>query len=260
MGKTYIFKKYFLLFLWVPCFFIAAFVIKLFVIDKNKKRYYLSKNFTNFSKLFLRICNIKLSKIDIEIPEDKGVLIVANHMSYVEIFCIAAAIPVVFVSTVEIYERPFLGLFPKFNGSIFIERRSIRNINKELLEITDLLSKNFKVIFFPEGDTTDGTNILPFKSPFFNAAIDAKVDVVALCLKYLSVDGEAFNEKNKDVICYYGDMYFKNQIRKLLKTKRIEASLKQVGCIAYKEGLIREDIAEYTFDKISNEYKKEYMI
>lgn len=252
----YISKRCFLLFFIALYFFTVAFIIELFISNKNKKRRYLATNFTYFSKLFLKICNIKLNKEDINIVKNKGVLIVANHMSYVDTLCIAAAIPVVFVSTMEVYNRFFVGLLFRHNGSVFIEKRNIKNINKELLEVTDLLKENFKVMLFPEADTTDGTKILPFKSPFFQAAIDAQADVLAMCLRYISIDGEAFNHKTKDIICYYGDMYFKKQIRKLLKTKKVEASLKQVGSISYSKELIREDIAEYAYDKITSEYKK----
>lgn len=94
--------------------------------------------------------------------------VVANHTSWLDIFVLHAAQRVTFVSKNEVAGWPLLGFLARISGTVFIERarRSVstqRNIVQERLEAGD------RLLFFPEGTTTDGLRVIPFKTPLFEA-------------------------------------------------------------------------------------------
>ena len=123
----------------------------------------------SFIKVLLRILNIEVTVSGCEnIP--KNGLIVANHLSYLEVLALQIASPSIFVTSKEIERTPFLGSLCKRSGCLFVNRRSIWNLPSETTEIESALSRGFNVTLFPEGTTTDGFSLLPFRSSLLQAA------------------------------------------------------------------------------------------
>jgi 1-acyl-sn-glycerol-3-phosphate acyltransferase len=249
-----LFKKV-LVFSLMFIFLIYSYFAKLLIRDSFKRLVFYTKNTSFFSKVFLKICNIKVNiKNNINIDNKKGCLIVSNHLSYIDAICLSALTPSVMLSTKEVQTTPILGWFAYFGGSIFIERRDKNTLLDDLDKIKDILGKNFKIIFFPEGTTSDGNSVLPFKSPLFKTAVSSKVDVIGLCIKYKMINSEPFNSKNKDLICYYGDMQFWPHFVKFLKAKKILVEIKQACFIASDKNLNRKEIHTCTYNSILSEY------
>ena len=78
------------------------------------------------------------------------------------------------------------------------------------------LSQNKKVCIFPEGTSTDGNTVLNFRSNLFQAAINANVDVLPICIQYKEY------EKYSDVTAFIGDMGLLDSIRKIIRASKIE--------------------------------------
>lgn len=77
--------------------------------------------------------------------------------------------------------------------------------------------QGFSVFLFPEGTSSDGSSVLPFKGTFFQLAVDTQTPVRPLCLKYLG--------KNRDVPPWYGDMTFPDHLFRVCLQEQIEVSL-----------------------------------
>lgn len=152
----------------------------------------------------------------------KGRLIISNHMSYLDILAYSAVRPAVYVSSVEMEQTPVLGFLAKIGGTYFVERRNTRNIKAELDGLSGLIKDGFDVVLFPEGTSTDGSKILPFRSSFIAGATETGVDVQPACIRYVTIDGEAFSDKNRDLVCWYGDMSFAPHFLKFLGVYRTE--------------------------------------
>ncbi len=141
----------------------------------------------------------------------KSGLLVANHLSYLDIMIFGTALPCYLVSKIEIGRWPFFGTLARLGGTIFVDRSSRASAESVTEVIAERLKGTVPVLFFPEGTSTDGTELLRFHSRFFTPAVDAGVPVVAAALRYVPADGSPERE-----LCWYGDDEFLPHIWKVL--------------------------------------------
>lgn len=133
----------------------------------------------------------------------KGKLFVANHLSYLDIMVLAKTHPLRFVSSVDFAQSGIAGFILTSSGSILVERKHyIRKLKGDVEAIRQALHQGFDVGLFPEGTSTDGKQMLPFKSSLFEAAIKNKSVIIPICISY-TISG---NNINKDII--HDEVYF----------------------------------------------------
>lgn len=179
---------------------------------------------------------------------------VCNHMSYMDIVFLSSGEPASFVTSVEMKNTPFLGDLSSLGGSYFVERRDRTKVPGEVKDLARFLQQGFNVFVFPEGTSTDGMKILPFKKALFNAAIEAGKDVLPISLRYETIDGEPFSSKNKDRFCWYGDMPFAPHFLKVHGTQSMQVTVNYLEPISVKEFTDRHQLAEKAYEQISQKY------
>ena len=118
-----------------------------------------------------------------------GSLIVANHVSWLDIFVINAAFPAAFVSKAEVRQWPLAGWLAEKNETVFLRRGSRGHARIVNGEIAALLSRGRHVALFPEGTTTDGSHVLGFHAALLQPAIEASAPVQPLAIAYRLPDG-----------------------------------------------------------------------
>jgi len=129
-------------------------------------------------------------------------LIVSNHLSYLDILIYSAAMGCSFVSKAEVRSWPLFGPFAKLSGTVFVWRHSATDSARAYAELTQCLRTGHPVMLFPEGTTSDGITILPFRSTMFQAAIDAGVSLTPAMIHYAPLaDGSVAED-----ICFWGEM------------------------------------------------------
>ena len=139
------------------------------------------------------------------------VLFVANHTSYLDISVLGAAIDGCFVAKAEVSGWPLFGLLAKLQRTVFVERR--RGAAKDQAgDIARRLEAGDDLILFPEGTSTDGNRVLPFKSSLFAVAeAEAEVAGRAITVQPVSVaftrlDGMPLGRHLRSYYTWYGDM------------------------------------------------------
>jgi 1-acyl-sn-glycerol-3-phosphate acyltransferase len=152
-------------------------------------------------------------------------LLVCNHVSFLDIFVLGALFPAVFIPSVELREAPVVGRFAAWGGSFFVERRHRAGMRGEVEDLGRLMAAGFSAILFPEGTTSDGAGLLPFKSGFFEAAILARCPVAPLCINYLEVDGAPLTAANRNTFFYYGGMTLVRQFGRLMRARSVRAEV-----------------------------------
>lgn len=149
-----------------------------------------------------------------------GVLLVANHVSWIDIFVINAAVPSAFVSKEEVRRWPVIGWLAWKNDTVFLRRGSrghARIINEE---IADILGQGKVVAVFPEGTTTDGRSLLHFHAALLQPALVAGRPVLPAAISYWELNGERSLAPRYD-----GEISLGQCTTAILKRKRIIARL-----------------------------------
>lgn len=113
-----------------------------------------------------------------------GKLIVANHISWLDIVAINATEPARFVSKAEVGDWPLLGRLVTAAGTLYLVRERRRDAMRVLGVMSKALQSGDTVAVFPEGTTGTGRGVLPFHPNLFQAAIDADVPVQPIVLRY----------------------------------------------------------------------------
>ena len=135
-----------------------------------------------------------LDALGIELEADlthavPGALLVANHISWVDIFVINAALPSAFVSKEEVRHWPVIGWLAARNDTVFLRRGSRGHARIINAQVAALLDQGKHVAVFPEGTTTDGRSLLHFHAALIQPALAAGRPVLPAAISYWEGDG-----------------------------------------------------------------------
>lgn len=148
-------------------------------------------------------------------------VIVSNHVSYLDIVVHAHRQPVVFVSKAEVRWWPVLGALAACGGSIFIDRDRRADVARVNTLMRGIVGAGVPVVFFPEGTSGSGREVLPFRPALFAVAAAEPWPVVPMWVGYELERGDVAGE-----VCYWGDMTFLPHFLNLLTKRRIIAHLR----------------------------------
>src|SRR5580658_4970036 len=142
-----------------------------------------------WSLKMLRLCGMQLVVHNDSARLDRGVLVVANHISWIDIYVVNAWRPTPFVSKAEVRRWPVVGWLAQQLGAVFIQREKRGDAKRIMHELSERLTRGELMCLFPEGTTTSGTSVLPFHANLFQAAVSAECPVQPICLFYEDASG-----------------------------------------------------------------------
>lgn len=131
-----------------------------------------------------------------------GAVIVANHLSYLDILVIAALTPVVFVAKKEVRGWPIFGWFAEKAGTRFIDRSRRGDVARIGEELGPVMAAGLGIVLFLEGTTTDGRGVLPFKASLLEPAVREGWRVAPAGLSYVVPAGRSAELE----VCWWGEM------------------------------------------------------
>lgn len=169
-------------------------------------------------------------------PVAGGVLTVANHVSWLDIFALAASQPTRFVAKSEIRDWPVAGWLANAIGTFYI-RRGKGGARPLLEKLTPWLAGGGRVVVFPEGTTTDGIDVLPFHPRLFGAALSAGCTVQPAALRY-SADA-----RGRHLAPFVGDDNLVSHLMGLLGAKHLQIDLHYLAPIAARSDATRDELA-----------------
>ncbi len=141
-----------------------------------------------------------------------GCLIVANHVSWLDIIVMNAIHPSRFIAKSEVRNWPVIGWLCRRCGTVFIERSLRQNASVVNRRISQLLQQDVSIALFPEGTTTDGKQVGHFHSALIQPAIDAGIRLLPMALRYQRKDGEP-----ESAAAFIGDMTLAQSIWQILR-------------------------------------------
>lgn len=137
-----------------------------------------------------RLCRLVGVRIQIEGEiAPPPALLVANHVSWLDIPCVLAAADATFVAKREVAAWPAIGPMAARAGTIFLSRGSRHGASTAADQMTWRLASRQSVVFFPEATTSDGSLVRPFYARLFQAAIRTRSPVQSVALRYFGLDG-----------------------------------------------------------------------
>lgn len=219
----------------------------------GKDPFWLQKKRTSlqahFCRLGLKILNVKTTIIGqdkMKTSASEARLMVGNHMSYLDILILSSIYPSSYVTSQEIRETPLLGILCEWAGCLFVERRSRMNLSREVSEIKEALTNGLTVTIFPEATSTNGEEILRFRAPLYQAAIDSGAWVQPFCLNYLRINKASFSRGNRDYVCWYGDMDFAPHLWALCRLESVDVSVQFLEALDPAQYSHPRELAEQT--------------
>ncbi|HEY8101573.1 MAG TPA: lysophospholipid acyltransferase family protein [Burkholderiaceae bacterium] len=184
----------------------------------------------------LNICGVQVEVMHTtSAPPTQCALIIANHVSWLDIFVMNSFHPCRFVAKSEIRDWPLLGWLCAKSGAIFIARGRIRDVRRIFEGLVASIKAGEHVAFFPEGTTAAQGGLLPFHSNLFEAAIDADVPIQPFAIRYVDAGGRLHS-----VVDFIGDMSFAQSMIAILKVGGIKAILTRLPIIETKGSHRRE--------------------
>lgn len=197
-----------------------------------------------WSSQLLRLCRVSVAR-DGGVPPLAHALVVANHVSWLDIFVINALSPCRFVAKAEIRAWPVMGRLAAGAGTVFIARGNRRELRHVFKGLVDVLQHGERVALFPEGTTGLQGQVLPFHANLFEAAIDAGVRVQPYALAYVGADGA-----HHPSIEYVGETTFVDSLFRILQGPPVMARL---TCLAPLEsyGAHRRELAQASQEAVA---------
>jgi len=144
--------------------------------------------------------------------------VVANHASWLDIFALNAPQRVYFVAKAEVAGWPGIGWLARATGTVFI-RRDRREARAQQAVFEERLKRNHHLLFFPEGTSTDGRRVLPFKPTLFQAFYTDDLPEI-LHIQPVSVVYHAPEGEDARFYGWWGDMSFGGHLLKVLAVRR----------------------------------------
>jgi 1-acyl-sn-glycerol-3-phosphate acyltransferase len=177
-----------------------------------------------------------------DIPE-RG-LLVCNHVSYVDILVLASLAPAIFVAKHEVKSWPVMGLLAQLGGTLFIDRQRRTHVGEINDEIQAALDDGALVIIFPEGTSSAGRTVLPFKSSLLEPAAQQKHPLTIGRLRYMRENGS-----DDEAVAYWGEAVFFTHLLHLLSQDRVHAIVRFAAVL--DQGSDRKELAQQLHAAVS---------
>ena len=195
-----------------------------------------SQHVADWSKRFLQLLGVAV-KVNGQ-PLQKGpLLVVINHVSWLDILVMLAAQPVCFVSKSEVRHWPIIGWLATNAGTLYIERAKARDALRVIHQIAESLKAGHLIGIFPEGTTSDGKSLLPFHANLMQAAIASGSPVQPVALRFLEANGSLSMSPT-----YINDDTLLSSVWRMLRADPVTAQLDFLPSVESK-GLDRRELA-----------------
>lgn len=182
-----------------------------------------------FHRLFLRLFRVSV-EVRGNFLRGTPVLVLANHVSWLDISVLGSLVPLSFVAKSEVAGWPVVGLFARMQRTVFIDRARRTHTAEVNRAVARRLHEGDVIVLFPEGTTNDGNRVLPFRSSLVGAARTAlaelgtsRIRLQPLAIAYVRRNGLPLTRRDRPDIAWYGDMDLAPHLAAFLRGGPIDA-------------------------------------
>ncbi len=210
-----------------------------------------------YHRLIGKVMGLRIH-LDGEVLNHKPVLLVANHISWMDIIVFSSVAPLSFVAKKEVSTWPGVKVLSWLQRTIYVDRQRRHESQKTASEIAERLADGECVVLFAEGTSSDGNRVLPFKSALFEAVAEAgdETYVQTAALAYTALGGLPLGRRTRPLVAWYGDMEMAGHVWNLLKAGPLDVHVRvgapltitEIGdrkaLARHSEKIIRSDVSE----------------
>jgi 1-acyl-sn-glycerol-3-phosphate acyltransferase len=171
-------------------------------------------------------------------PTQCPALVVANHLSWLDVLVLQSLLPGVFVAKSEVRHWPGIGAMAQACATIFVERSSRQSARAMVNEMLKAIKQGYSVFAFPEGTSSDGSDVGQFHTNVFEAAIQAHVHVQPVTLLYV----DTHLNLSSDTALFTGDTTLVASLRKVMASSSVQATV-HFGKFILPQGHTRKSLA-----------------
>lgn len=206
-----------------------------------------------FHRGLCKIFGLRL-RVTGQLCKKRSTLYIGNHVSYLDIFLLGAVVPGYFVAKSEVSGWPLLGKLARLQNTLFIERNS-RRAREQVEILQKQLVDGGNLILFPEGTSTDGAHVEPFKSSLFHAAettSDIDVLIQPMTLAYIKHNNKIMSQPIRDYYAWYGTMPFLSHFIQALGMRNADIDLVFHTPVRLSDFDSRKACAEHCWKTVNN--------
>ncbi len=182
-------------------------------------------------------------------PPAPPFFLVSNHLSYLDIILYQTQMPCVFVAKSEVATWPVIGWLARAIGTLFINRQSRKDVVRINAEIEQALHSGDGVILFPEGTSSKGESVLPFKTAILATVTDIGYPAYYASVTYKTPAGLP---PAAEVVCWWGDMTFADHVFNMLKLPFFDAGIRFGSEAVHAKD--RKEMASLLNERISHSF------
>lgn len=196
-------------------------------------------------------------EVEGEVSDSRPTLFLSNHISYLDVFVLGAVTPGFFIAKSEVAGWPILGWLAKMQNTLFFERKGSR-IRGQLDVMSSHFNQDGNLILFPEGTSTEGEHVEPFKSSLLQAVENASVDVKiqALTIAYTHYKGKPMDPLVRDHYAWYGTMPFASHFFGALGMGKSKVKLTFHQPVNLSDFASRKECASHCWEQVNEGLQK----
>ncbi|MEM9027924.1 MAG: lysophospholipid acyltransferase family protein [Pseudomonadota bacterium] len=221
-----------------------------------------------------RVCRLLGLRLNIDgaVLPDRPVLLIANHVSWLDIPVLSAVAPLSFVAKQEVGGWPVVGTLARLQRTVFVDRERRRTVGRTAGIISQRLAHGDNILLFAEGTSSDGNRVLPFKTSLFGAVVESKGGsaqtaardadgdlrdgasgsashqpvVQTVSLVYTRLHGIPLGRSDRPLIGWYGDMDMAPHAWRLLKAGPLDVCIRVGQPVSLAKFSDRKALAQLT--------------
>jgi 1-acyl-sn-glycerol-3-phosphate acyltransferase len=197
-------------------------------------------------RLFLRLFRVRVV-VQGQPPGGPPTLVLSNHVSWLDIPVLGSLLPLSFIAKSEVAGWPVIGFYARLQRCIFIDRARKSHTTYVNTEVAHRLAQGDVIVLFPEGTTSDGNRLLPFRSALIGAARAAlaepslqRIYLQPLAIVYARRNGLPVTRRERPALAWYGDMDLAPHLAALLREGSIDVVVRWCEPIPFDAGSDRK--------------------
>lgn len=187
-----------------------------------------------------------------KVQADGAGIYVCNHISYLDVFALGVRLPGYFIAKSEVSGWPILGSLARLQNTLFL-KRDARQAKQQINTLSHYLDQGRRLILFPEGTSTNGLQVLPFKSSLFESTQRTETDawIQPVTISYDRYQGEPLNDQIRDRFAWYARMPFASHFFAVLGLGQCEINLFYHPVVRLTDFESRKACAQFCAEQIN---------